>query len=115
MRRFSTFILGVTAFFSIAILGRAAETMNEPLTVDLMTDTEELSQNYAEATLSVQISGRTIRVIHGQGRTLQVYSITGAKVFATTIDSNDKTLSLNLSRGWYIVKIEDVTRKIALP
>ena len=48
------------------------------------------------------------------GKTLQVYNVTGALVATYRIDSDDKTITLNVGRGCYIVKVGDVTRKITI-
>lgn len=64
--------------------------------------------------IGVKVSGQSVRVTNANGKTLEVFSITGAKVATVAIDANDKTVSLNLNRGWYILKVGNVTRKIAI-
>lgn len=65
-------------------------------------------------TVQVTVKGRSIRVQHAQGSTMEVYSVTGAKVKSVSIDSNDQTVNLNLGKGCYIVKVGNVARKISL-
>lgn len=45
---------------------------------------------------------------------MEVYNIVGVKVTSEKIDSSDKTVTLNLSKGYYILKIENVVRKIVI-
>lgn len=45
---------------------------------------------------------------------LEIYNVLGVKITSTIIDSTDKTITLNLPKGCYILKIQDVVRKIAI-
>jgi hypothetical protein len=61
------------------------------------------------------ISGNTVKVQNATvGTSLEVYSILGIKVFTYKLDAADKQLTLNLSKGWYLVKLEGLVRKIAI-
>ena len=67
------------------------------------------------ATLSLTITGSTVRVQNATvGATLEVYSILGLRVYTYKLDATDKVLTLNLSKGWYFVKLEGLVRKIAI-
>jgi len=68
----------------------------------------------AAVEITIKVTGQSVRVTGASGKTMEVYSITGAKVATVAIDANDKTVSLNLSRGWYIIKVGTVTRKVAI-
>lgn len=70
--------------------------------------------NPSDETLKVVFSGRNVRVFHGNGLTLEVYSVTGAKVASHKIDSSDKTVRLEVPRGCYIVKVGNVARKVSV-
>ena len=63
---------------------------------------------------SISVNGNTIRVANANGEVLEVFNLTGAKVAAIRIDSPDKTLNLNLSKGCYILKVGKVVRKISI-
>ncbi len=65
-------------------------------------------------TVSLTILGNNVRVQNALGSALEVYNILGMKVTSIKIDSPDKTVVLNLSKGWYILKVENITRKIAI-
>lgn len=64
--------------------------------------------------LAVEVNGNTVQVVGGQGLTLEVYDITGKRVTALRIDSNDKRVTLNLRKGCYIIKVGKLTRKVAV-
>lgn len=69
----------------------------------------EMEQN----PISVTVSESTLHVKNADHMTLEVFSITGDKVYSIRIDSPSKNIELeNLSRGCYIVRIGKFTRKI---
>lgn len=63
----------------------------------------------------LSVSGNNVRVQNAvPGSVLEVYNILGVRVTSLKIDSTDKTFTLNLPKGWYILKIENIARKIAI-
>ena len=65
--------------------------------------------------LSLTITGNTVRLQDATpGTSLEVYNVLGIKVLSVKIDASEKTFVLNLSKGCYILKIENLVRKIAL-
>ena len=48
------------------------------------------------------------------GDMLQVYSIVGVKVFEIKLDSSGKEITLNVPKGYYVVKVSNIVRKIAV-
>lgn len=66
------------------------------------------------AAASIVVNGSTLSVRNANGSTLEVFSLTGAKVAAIRIDSNEKTVNLSLKKGCYILKIGKVVRKISI-
>lgn len=77
---------------------------------------EDTSQRVVEqSAISITITGNTIRVQNAPpGALLEVYNVLGLRVLASKLDASDKTFTLNLSKGCYILKIENVVRKVAL-
>lgn len=55
-----------------------------------------------------------VHVTNAEGKNLEVYNITGVRVSLIRIDSNDKQINLNLSRGCYILKVGKVVRKVTI-
>ena len=84
----------------------------------MMAETEEMQDNQIEMEqnqVTISVSGSSIRVKNADGQTLEVYSITGEKVYTQVIDSASKTFELSqLQRGYYIVKVGKFTRKVYL-
>jgi len=68
-----------------------------------------------QSAVSVSVSESTLHVRNAEKMILEVFSITGEKVFTMRIDSSSKNIDLdNLSKGCYIVRIGKYTRKIYL-
>ncbi len=55
-----------------------------------------------------------VHITNAEGKHLEIYNITGVRVAMLRIDSNDKQINLNLSRGCYILKVGKVVRKITI-
>lgn len=63
---------------------------------------------------TVTISGSRLRVQNGAGLTLEVYNVTGVRVFSAKITAGDQAWDLSLGRGCYIVKVGKTVRKISV-
>ncbi len=83
-----------------------------PVSLMAQSDREEVDTELSAVTLSV--TGSKVRVSGAEGETLEVYNLTGVKVASIRIDSNDKSVALNLQRGCYILKVGKVVRKISI-
>lgn len=83
----------------------SAESVSSPLLMEA---------SYAVSSINIYFSGSTLRVTGASGYTLNVYSITGSRVLCQKIDGDDKSWSLNLLHGVYIVKVGNVVRKISI-
>jgi len=64
--------------------------------------------------VTINVSGSTVHISNANGMTLQVVSLTGSTVASVKIDSNDKRVELNLTKGCYILKVGKVVRKISI-
>ena len=84
----------------------------------MLAETEEIQNSQIEMEqnqITITVSGSTIRVKNAEGQVLEVYSITGEKVYTQNIDSASKPFELGqLQHGFYIVKIGKFTRKVYL-
>lgn len=68
-----------------------------------------------QTSLTLTVIGNTVRVLNATpGSVLEVYNVLGMKVASIKIDSVDKVITLNLPKGWYILKIENIARKVAI-
>ena len=66
------------------------------------------------ATASIVIKGITISIYNAEGSKLEIFSLTGTRVGIVNIDSNAKTISLSLKKGCYILKVNNVVRKVSI-
>ena len=64
--------------------------------------------------IAITVRGNQLRVQHAEGLNLMVYNITGVKVSTHRVESDDFTLTLNVERGIYIVKVGKVARRITI-
>lgn len=73
---------------------------------------EEIEQTLPA--VRIVVKGSTVRIIGGEEMTLEVFNVTGAKILDRQIDSNDKTLTLDLPKGCYLFKVGKTVRKISI-
>lgn len=64
--------------------------------------------------ISIFVNGRQVRVVNAEGEDLEVYNLTGQRVATIHIDSNDQTMSVNLPKGCYILKVGKIARKVSI-
>lgn len=90
--------------------------LSTPLTMmaqDVQQSQVEMEQN--QISIAV-VNGVGLRVKNAEGHVLEIFSLTGNKVYTQRIESTSKTVELNhLQRGYYIVRIGKFSRKIYLP
>lgn len=76
---------------------------------------EAIQREQLSSTVVLSIRGTTVRVQHAQpGAVMEIYTILGVKIAALRITSPDETFQLNLSKGYYILKVGSVVRKVAV-
>lgn len=77
--------------------------------------TQESIQDEEPEIIITVTDNTTVRIQNApDDSVMEVYNIVGVKVTSEKIDSSDKTVTLNLSKGYYILKIENVVRKIVI-
>ncbi len=66
-------------------------------------------------TITISVSDESVLHVTGAaGQTLYVYNVTGVRVMSIKVDGSDKSYTLNLPKGCYIVKVGKVVRKISI-
>ena len=65
----------------------------------------------AKITVNNNSDNQEVRVQDAESQRLEVYNVLGVRVASYSIDSNDKTFTLGLQRGCYILKVGKVVRK----
>ena len=68
----------------------------------------------AAAPIEISVNRNSIRVMNAQGQTLELFSVTGARIKTAKITAGDETITFNVPKGCYIVKIGDFVRKVNL-
>lgn len=76
----------------------------------------ELGDNPDFNKVVIAVSGSVLHVTGAENLTLSIYNIAGGQpVMRTKIESNDKSIELNLPKGIYIVQVGNkATRKIVI-
>lgn len=81
------------------------------------------TQESNHRTVTVEVENKTkIKVIENRiiienlpkDELLEIYNIMGVKVFSRRVKAGTNEYTLSLSRGYYIIKIGEITRKIAI-
>ena len=76
---------------------------------DVQQSQVEMEQNQ----ISISVNGSNLRVKNADGLVIEIFSLTGEKVYNQLIEGSSKTIGLaHLQRGYYIVRIGKFTRKI---
>lgn len=96
-----TLALAALAMPAYAAEPAEAESMEKALDID------NISAN-------IIVNGRQVRVTNAEGQELEVYNLTGTCVATIRIDSEDKTVNLNLPKGCYILKVGKIARKVSI-
>ena len=91
--------------FSMLLLGAvpsiAHMQMDEPIEAEMEAVTLTIQDNKAHIT-------------NADGKTLEIYNLTGVRVARIRIEGNDRQIALNLTRGCYIMKVGKVVRKVTI-
>ena len=94
------------AFAAIAFFGSVSTAEAAPL-MELI----EVEQQSAQITLT---DNNVLHITGGAGQVLEIYNVAGVRLSTTKIDSQEKRVDLNLTKGCYIVKVGKTVRKISV-
>ncbi|WP_321332761.1 T9SS type A sorting domain-containing protein [uncultured Bacteroides sp.] len=65
--------------------------------------------------LTINVVGNTLHVQNAAPDSMMsIYSIVGIKLISVRIDSTDQSIDLNLSKGYYLLKISNTVRKLII-
>ncbi len=97
-------ILGLcmTAFLGAAPVGAFAQQAVAGIEEEVLPVKISVSEN----------TSQEVRVQNAEGQKLEVYNLIGVRVSLYRIDSADKTVTLGVQRGCYILKVGKVVRKV---
>ena len=94
-------IIAISMLLLGAVPSIAHMQMDEPIEAELEAVTLTIQDNRAHIT-------------NADGKSLEIYNLTGVRVARIRIDGNDKQITLNLTRGCYIMKVDKVVRKVTI-
>ena len=109
-------------FTTLGISVNASEVPSE--TLELAAEYEEMTAEvYAPelpdvdselTAISISVQGSQVHVTNASGQTLEIYNLAGVRVATYKIESDDKTVYINLPKGCYILKVDKLVRKVSL-
>lgn len=74
-----------------------------------------VAQAAQETTLSVILTGKTLQLQNATvGEKMEVLSIVGVRIVEKKIESTNPSFTLELPKGYYIVKVGTAVRKISV-
>jgi len=86
-----------------------------PITINAQDIQHTPIESEATNQVSVVATDFNLRVKNADGLVLEVFSLTGQKVYSQKIEGSSKSIDLSqLTRGYYIVRINKYTRKVYL-
>jgi len=69
----------------------------------------------SQSPIVLSVMGKTLHVQNAEpGSLMEIYDVVGIKVVSVRLDAADKTMALKLSKGYYILKVSNVVRKIVI-
>lgn len=86
--------------------------LETPFAFDMCDDNEGIENELNG--INITLNGAQLHVTNAANMTLEIYNLTGVRVMSMRIDSEDKTLNLNLQKGCYMLKVGKVVRKISI-
>jgi len=64
--------------------------------------------------IAISVNGTQVHVVNAAGKVLEIYNLAGVRVASFKLDSDDKTVNINLNKGCYILKVDKVVRKVSI-
>lgn len=97
----------------LSVLLLATFFLGAPRVADASPAIEIIENDIQKISITVNEES-VIRITGAAGQELSIYNITGVRVMNLKIDGADRSYSLNLPKGCYIVKVGKMVRKISI-
>lgn len=114
MKKFYRYF-SLATFLTVATVASAAEPafMNsfDPWMLEPTAPAPEV-ESIAVDEITIKAEGRKVHVNGAEDQTLEVFNIAGVKVASYAIDAPEKTITLTVPRGVYILRVGKVARKV---
>ena len=85
-----------------------------PIHIQAANDAPEVVSLETNEEIRITVKGLNVRVQNATNQKLEVFSLTGMKVAEYKIDASDKTISLNVGKGLFVLKVGNLTRKVSI-
>lgn len=111
-----TTLFGALAFF-VTAQAQQVESLSAYAPEVFPTISQEaafVSEENASVSVAVHGTQLQVHVLNGQGADLRVYDLVGKLKYETRIDSPDKSIRLQLSKGVYLVNVGKQTRRVSI-
>lgn len=106
------YILQTLLSMAFLALPMYAHATSEPS--ENMIETSSVNDDAANFSLSITKNAVQVHAVNCQGQVLRVYDMVGKLKYEAVIDSNDKTIRLSLSKGVYLINLNQVTRRVSI-
>lgn len=80
--------------------------------ISMVAQVEHESVEMTTSGITISVSGNVVHVSGASGEVMKVFNLTGVEVATTRIDGADKTITLNIPKGCYLLKVGKLVRKI---
>lgn len=77
--------------------------------------TEDGGIENSASEVTISLNGSTVTIRNAEGQAVELYAITGVQIASYRIGRNQKELVLTLKKGFYIIKVNKMTRRITIP
>ena len=97
---------------NLFLIAFALTWLAAPVSTYAQAESDAVENSLSGITLTV--NGTKVHVTGANGENMEIFNLTGVKVSSISIDSADKSLTLTLPKGCYILKVGKVVRKISI-
>ena len=104
----------IMTFKSTILTCLFAVAMVTPVMAESVWAPSEMALEQYKPETKCYVNGSNVRIQNGNGQILEVYNVTGVRILAFRIDTDDKTVNVSLPKGIYIIKVGSFVRKISL-
>ncbi len=88
-------------------------TLSVPMGIAAVTVAPGIEE-VVDEDITITVNGQVVTVVGGQGKTLEVVSLTGRRVMSVKVENPTQKIELNIAKGCYILKIGKVVRKVSV-
>lgn len=97
------------------ILVLLAAFLGTPVLANGVEQNDEVETEMQQITITVKgEKGDVVKICNAQGMKLEIYNLAGFRVNIISIENEEATMKLNIPKGYYLLKVGKVVRKISI-